>query len=127
MHLYAYEAAGNCDTLEQFLELLTHHIGWLDVSGKPVPPARTDWLIQYWQAYHRTPREIVELSGKTMKDFAKEYYIPLRTVEDWCAGRRNCATYTRLLLQESLGIFQKRPPREAYTGVIAPGADGKEW
>ena len=118
MHLIAYEVSQKCDSLEQFLEVMTHHPHWMDVSGKKIPTERTDWLIQYWQAVNRSAREIIELSGYSNVKFANEFYIPKRTVEDWKSGARNCLPYMRLLLQESLGIFQRRPPREAYTGIL---------
>ena len=119
MHKIAYEAAHKCDTLEQFMELMLHHPFWMDVSGKKVPEARKDWIIQYWQAIHRPMREVLEISGMGVAKFAKEFYIPKRTVEDWKAGKRPPLPYTKLLIQESLGIFQRKPPREAYTGILA--------
>lgn len=119
MHYTAYEAVNNCDTLEQFLELMTHHPHWMDISGASVPEARTDWLIQYWQAVNRPMREIMELSGMGVTKFAHEFYVPKRTVEDWKAGKRPPLPYTKLLIQEALGIFQRHPPREAYTGILS--------
>lgn len=118
MHKIAYEAAHNCDTLEQFMELMLHHPFWMDVSGKKIPEARKDWIIQYWQAVHRPMSDVIELSGMTLAQFAQEFYIPKRTVEDWKAGKRPPLPYTKLLIQESLGIFQRHPPREAYTGIM---------
>ena len=118
MHKIAYEAAHNCDTLEQFMELMLHHPFWMDVSGKKIPEARKDWIIQYWQAVHRPMSEVIELSGMKLAQFAQEFYIPKRTVEDWKAGKRPILPYTKMLIQESLGIFQRHPPREAYTGIL---------
>jgi len=46
-------------------------------------------------------KELKELRielGKSRKDFAAEYGIPLRTVEDWEAGRRKMPEYVRRLL-----------------------------
>lgn len=119
MHYLAYEAAQNCDTLEQFLDLMTHHPHWMDISGAAVPEARTDWLIQYWQAMNRPMKEVMELSGLGVARFAREFYIPKRTVEDWKAGKRPPLPYTKMLIQEALGIFQRHPPREAYTGILS--------
>ena len=119
MHKIAYEASQNCDTLDQFMSVMLHHPHWMDVSGKKVPEARKDWIIQYWQAIHRPMREVLEMSGMGVAKFAREFYIPKRTVEDWKAGKRPPLPYTKLLIQESLGIFQRKPPREAYTGILA--------
>lgn len=119
MHKIAYEAAKNCDTLEQFMELMEHHPHWMDISGVPVPEARKDWIIQYWQATVRPMWEVIDLSGMKLAQFAREFYIPKRTVEDWKAGKRPILPYTKMLIQEALGIFQRHPPREAYTGILS--------
>ena len=118
MHTIAYEAAQKCDTLEQFMDLMLHHPFWMDVSGKKIPEARKDWIIQYWQAVHRPMCDVIELSGMNITQFSKEFYIPRRTVEDWKAGKRPILPYTKMLIQESLGIFQRKPPRKAYTGIL---------
>ena len=118
MHKIAYEVSQKCDTLDQFMEFMLHHPFWMDVSGKKIPDARKDWIIQYWQAVNRSVPEIIEISGFSLAAFAREFYIPKRSVEDWKSGARKCALYTKLLLQESLGIFQRKPPREAYTGIL---------
>lgn len=39
--------------------------------------------------YGHTPKEIIDMTGLTCKDFSKKYAIPLRTVQDWYYGKRN--------------------------------------
>lgn len=56
---------------------------------------------------HASTREIVRASGLTQAAFAAKLCIPLRTVEDWVAGRRNCPDYTRLLIAEKLGLIRR--------------------
>lgn len=63
-------------------------------------------LRSIYTAVHRTIREIVEASGLSQAAFARRYCIPKRTVENWCSGVNDCPLYTRLLLQESLGLLQ---------------------
>ncbi len=63
-------------------------------------------LRSIYTAVHRTLREIVEASGLSQAAFARRYCIPKRTVENWCSGVNDCPLYTRLLLQESLGLLQ---------------------
>lgn len=71
------------------------------------PPAHLmDTLRSIYTAAHRTIREIVEASGLSQAAFSRRYCIPKRTVENWCSGVNDCPLYTRLLLQESLGLLQ---------------------
>lgn len=53
---------------------------------------------------HMSVRDIISASGLTQSAFALKFCIPLRTVEDWAAGRRKCPDYTRLLFARYLGL-----------------------
>ena len=44
-------------------------------------------------------RELLEYSGLSQAAFARKYGIPLRTLEDWLAGRRNPPSYVPQLLE----------------------------
>ena len=50
-------------------------------------------------------KDIVKYAGCTQKEFALRYCIPLRTVEGWCTGKRNCNDYIRLLICRDLGLL----------------------
>lgn len=56
-----------------------------------------------------TIREICEKSGLTQTALAKRFGIPLRTVQDWCAGRRNPPEYVTNMICELL----LRDPRKS--------------
>lgn len=43
-------------------------------------------------------KEIIKKSGTTQTGFAKRFGIPLRTVQAWCLGERECPTYVEKLL-----------------------------
>ena len=47
-------------------------------------------------------RELRERTGMTRKDFAMHIGIPLRTVEDWEAGRRSPPEYIPRLISYQL-------------------------
>ncbi|MDD7390138.1 MAG: helix-turn-helix domain-containing protein [Lachnospiraceae bacterium] len=47
-------------------------------------------------------RELREKTGMTRKDFALHVGIPLRTVEDWEAGRRKPPEYIPRLIEYQL-------------------------
>lgn len=60
-----------------------------------------------------TVREIVAASGLTQRAFAERFAIPLRTVENWCTGQRECPVYTRLMMQECLGLLHRCAKEES--------------
>ena len=83
---------------------------WGDAPDAPIPPERLDQLRSIYVAVCRTVREIVAVAGMTQAAFAEALCIPRRTVEDWCRGVRECPLYTRLMMQQCMGIFA--PPIE---------------
>lgn len=83
---------------------------WDDTPDAPIPPERLDQLRSIYAAASRTVREIVAAVGMSQAAFAERWCIPRRTVEDWCRGVAKCPLYTRLLIQQCLGLFT--PPVE---------------
>ena len=49
-----------------------------------------------------TFREIRKAAGMTQKQIAAYFGIPIRTVEDWDAGKASCATYLLDLIEYKL-------------------------
>lgn len=47
-------------------------------------------------------KEIRELSGMTRAAFAREYNIPIRSIENWEAGVRKCPDYVAQSLEKSV-------------------------
>lgn len=66
---------------------------------------RADMLGKLWDAYHRDVKGICEEAGLTQRDLAERFFIPRRTVEDWCRGVRTPPDYVRLMMQELLGLI----------------------
>lgn len=54
---------------------------------------------------HMGIKDILSASGLTQRAFATKFCIPIRTVEDWAAGRRKCADYGRLAYAKLLGML----------------------
>ena len=79
---------------------------WGDAPDAPIPPDRLDQLRSIYAAASRTVREIVAAVGMTQAAFAEAFCIPLRTVENWCTGCRECPLYTRLMMQKCLGLLR---------------------
>ena len=78
-----------------------------DDETSEIPPERIAVLGEIYDACNRSVRDIVAAAGMTQRAFAERFCIPLRTVEDWCTGKRECSIYIRLMLQECLGILQR--------------------
>lgn len=49
-----------------------------------------------------TVKEIIQSTGMTQTAFAKKFCIPLRTVQDWCGGRRQCSDYIIKMIENIL-------------------------
>lgn len=63
-------------------------------------------LSTIWELAHLSMRELVARAGLSQTAFAKGTGIPLRTVQNWCAGSRDCPAYVRFLLAEHYGLLK---------------------
>lgn len=70
---------------------------------EPVLPVPAD----VWDAAHMDVKSICRAANLTQAALAARFGIPKRTVEDWCAGKRQCAPYIRLMMCECLGLIQR--------------------
>ena len=71
-----------------------------DVSGCIDLDAEKKRLSVIWDLAHLSMRELISRTGMSQTAFAKCAGIPLRTVQNWCAGSRDCPAYVRFLLAE---------------------------
>lgn len=71
------------------------------------PQDRIDAIGKIWDACHRSVKDIADAAGLTQRKLAVRFCIPYRTVEDWCAGKRVCKLYDRLMMQECLGLLKR--------------------
>lgn len=79
---------------------------WGDPEDSDIPADRIKLLGSLWDAYHRTVKEIAAAAGLSQRKLAERFGIPYSTAENWC-GRvvNNCPLYTRLMMQECLGLL----------------------
>ena len=54
---------------------------------------------------HMSIRDMISKTGLTQSAFALRLCMPIRTVEDWVSGKRNCLDYIRLAYAKCLGLF----------------------
>lgn len=55
----------------------------------------------------RSVKQICKMAGMTQTAMADRFSIPQRTFGNWCTGERTCPTYTKLMMQELLGLYHK--------------------
>lgn len=104
-YYFCVSAVANYSDPDAYVSDLALSTIWDDAPEAPIPPDRLDQLRSIYVAANRTVREIVAAAGMTQAAFAEHFCIPRRTVEDWCRGIAKCPLYTRLLVQQSLGLF----------------------
>lgn len=47
----------------------------------------------------KTIKEIRSITGLSQTAFGERYHIPMRTIQNWEGGQRECPEYVRLLLE----------------------------
>ena len=55
----------------------------------------------------RSVKQICKMAGMTQTAMADRFSIPQRTFGNWCTGERTCPEYTKLMMQEILGLYHK--------------------
>ena len=97
--------ASNPDTSKEvFLNNVTLSVED-DASGCVDLDAEKKRLSTIWELAHLSMRELVDRTGLSQTAFAKRAGIPLRTVQGWCLGERDCPAYVRFLLAEHYGLI----------------------
>lgn len=81
---------------------------WEDGTDE-IPDSRVDWLRQIWTAAHRSIKDICKDAGLTQRGLAEHFNIPTRTIGNWATGERTCPDYTRIMMQELLGLVSRGP------------------
>lgn len=76
----------------------------------PEDESEPDWdaivslLSNTWELAHMSIRSLCERGGLSQVDLARRFQIPLRTVQSWACGERDCPVYTKLMMAELLNI-----------------------
>lgn len=60
-----------------------------------------------WSAACLPFRDFLALTGYNRAGLARRYCIPLVTLDQWIAGKRNPPPYVRLLLAEATGMINR--------------------
>lgn len=102
----AVAEAANYTDRDAYISDLALSTIWGDPESAEIPATRVEQLGQIWDAYHRSVKEIAAAADLSCRKLAERFSIPYRTVEDWSAGKRECPIYTRLMMQECLGLLE---------------------
>lgn len=74
-----------------------------DISNDATEVVRQ--LTEIHKLAHMTVKEMIAAAGMSQTTFAKYFDIPLRTVQEWCGGRRQMPEYLKLMAAEILGLL----------------------
>lgn len=103
-HAAVAEVANYTDQNSYISDLALSAI-WGDPGCADIPATRVEQLGEIWDAYHRSVKEIAA-AGLSCRKLAERFCVPYRTMEDWSAGKSTCPIYTRLMMQECLGLLK---------------------
>ena len=101
-----YSEAHNYTDRDAYISDLALSSIWGDAPDADVPAARLELLGKVYDAAHATVQSLLEQHHMTQTDFARYFCIPLRTVQDWYAGRRACPAYVLTMAAEILAADQ---------------------
>lgn len=97
----AFSEAFSYTDRDAYLSDLSLSSMWGDGPEDEIPADRLRELGHLWDAANLPMRELLAPCG-TMANAAARFCIPYRTVQDWCADRRQCPPYVRLLIADAL-------------------------
>lgn len=78
---------------------------WEDSEDAEIPQDRIDALGRLYDAYHRSLKDICDVSGLSKKALSERFCIPYRTVLDWYNGGHNPPLYVKIMIQQLLGLL----------------------
>lgn len=77
---------------------------WGDAEDEEIPVERLALLCAVWDGAHCTVPELIKKYGMTQTGFSQFFNIPLRTVQNWCGGQRECPSYVAAMASEILAM-----------------------
>lgn len=80
---------------------------WGDAPDADIPEERIQQLGELWDAAHMSVRDICRRAGITQRALALRFFIPERTVSNWSRNISQCPDYTRLMLLQLTGLYQR--------------------
>ena len=81
---------------------------WGDDDNSDILEERIAEIGGIWDVAHLTIYDIRQHTGLSQAKFATRFCIPRRSIEDWESGARKCPDYLRLLLAQTVGLYNDR-------------------
>lgn len=104
LHLLYAEALNYTDP-DAYVSALALSSAWGDAEDADTPADRIALLRRIWDDTHCSIRELIGRCGLTQSAFARHFNIPLRTVQGWCLGERDCPPYLITMAAELLSLY----------------------
>ena len=96
-----YAEAGTYADRDAYISDLALSSVWGDAE---VPAERLALLGGICDGAHCTVPELIKKYGMTQTGFSQFFNIPLRTVQNWCGGQRECPSYVAAMASEILAM-----------------------
>ena len=55
----------------------------------------------------RSVKDICRMAGMKQSTVSERFGIPWRTFSNWCSGTNECPVYTKMMMQELLGLYRR--------------------
>ena len=79
-------------------------IAWQeDISSE----AYAEQLKRIYTLYHMSLKDMIYEAGYNQSTFAIRFCVPLRTVQHWCNGDRECPLYFKMAVAEIMHILER--------------------
>lgn len=105
--LACYREIGNYQDQDAYVSEMSLSSIWGDAPDDDIPADRVKAIGAIWGAAHRSVKDIAADAGLSQRKLAERFDIPIRTVEDWCTGKRTPPDYVRMMMQECLGLLHR--------------------
>lgn len=95
---------------KSFSELFWSALEYTDLDtylSEKAQPSKENFaaLRKIYEIAHMSVRDLLTRSGMTNGELSRRFCIPIRTVQNWAIGMRECPAYVRLMMAELLGYI----------------------
>ena len=106
--LECFRKAATYKDRDAYISDLANSSMWGECETEDISEGRLRELSEFWDACHRGFKDIAVAAGMSCRKLAEHFAIPYRTAENWSAGIRECPQYVLLMMQECLGLLNRR-------------------
>lgn len=90
---------------EQFERMTPEQQDFAEMVGKARDFSEVQKLQENKDVICRTVKGIAAAAGISCRQLAERFHVPYRTMENWSSGCCKCPLYTRLMMQQCLGLY----------------------